>query len=636
MPPTTRARAGRAATASQPTAEVDATRRNPSGPSLAIWTLSGDSLGIASSSWPANTSARQVLVETTRQATNPLSDPNQMIWTPSVPSPKASLDPNTLKQVSALQQLHPWAPVKLCQAMLVGCRTFEGANDALRKYAIEVPDDEDNDKQVKAGSSSQKAPANKTSIQSISNNSIGDGFEYPPSTFSSFSGATSTAKTPTSSTTTSSSRKPGRKSQVEVKIEPGQQLLSFSHPVQVSPGVFSRKEHQHAIASSTETSLDRERAEFIADAVLYKAFSSHEMGYRGLPKVYYPSYQMRPFGMSSGLFPKSKEQGLPPKHLFKGTDRGKFQPLCFNTPDGKVTLQSINLAFPYLKVSLEELRFGDWIRGRRKAPHLFDLFRKLPPEIRCMIWRCAMPPRIIELRYDYDLTKCWTLAKVPITLHVCRESRYEALKNYTLAFGISDTPDKTYFDFRRDTLFLTYEKWDDEGVEYEDQVFRLTYEFVQSEEVKRIRSLAIDQDLLDILAARLEEEEEEWYDIDDEDMPEPELDVIPEYGFLESLAIVKSTIDGSWLPKSIGCDCMDPGCELKKRMESNNKAEFVPVHPSRVANKIKQEFYTQLLAKVKLQNPNWSMPELSYMVKCVPKLHSTTGPGYLRGDWYDG
>jgi hypothetical protein len=201
-------------------------------------------------------------------------------------------------------------------------------------------------------------------------------------------------------------------------------------------------------------------------------------------------------------------------------------------------------------------------------------------------------------------------------LHVSREARYEALKRYTLAFGIKDTPAKTYFDFKRDTLFMTYEKYYEEG-EYEDEIERLTYHLIKSGEAKKIESLAIDKDLVDIFAERLEDEEQEWYDIGDEDMPEPELEVISEYKSLESLTIVKAQIDGFWDHEELGCGC-DPDedkCELRKRMDQNDKAVFVPVSPSDVANKTQQEYYKQLIAKVKIQDPDWSKPELSYMVK---------------------
>ena len=93
-------------------------------------------------------------------------------------------------------------------------------------------------------------------------------------------------------------------------------------------------------------------------------------------------------------------------------------------------------------------------------------------------------------------------------LHVSREPRYEALKRYTLAFGIAQASSKIYFDFKRDTLFLTYEKWEGEG-EYEDELSFLTASLIRSGDASKIKNLALDRDLVEILARRLEEEEEE-------------------------------------------------------------------------------------------------------------------------------
>jgi hypothetical protein len=236
-----------------------------------------------------------------------------------------------------------------------------------------------------------------------------------------------------------------------------------------------------------------------------------------------------------------------------------------------------------------------------------------------MIWRFAMMPRIVELRHTYAMSNCWTLAKVPVLLHVSRESRYEALKRYTLAFGIERTPDKNYFDFDRDTLFLTYEKWHGEG-EYEDEVNYLTHCFYQSGEAKKIRHLAIDKDLVEIFANRLEDEEQMWLDEGDDSMPEPEIEVIPQYPSLQSLSIVRTTIDGLWYHKKEECgECEERDgraeCPVKKRMQENDRAEIVPSNAYTVAQRFQQEYYRQMIAQIKGQNPDWRMPELSYMTK---------------------
>lgn len=90
-------------------------------------------------------------------------------------------------------------------------------------------------------------------------------------------------------------------------------------------------------------------------------------------------------------------------------------------------------------------------------------------------------------------------------LQVSREASHEARKRYTLAFGLNQSP-KIYFDFKRDTLFLTYEKWHGDA-DYGDEIASLTHSLCQSEEAKKIRHLAIDSDLLEIFARMLEAEE---------------------------------------------------------------------------------------------------------------------------------
>jgi hypothetical protein len=404
-------------------------------------------------------------------------------------------DAGLRQRVTTLRQAFPGTSLLLCRNTLIRSR---GDLDDAAHY-IEI-----GPTQRLSSDEEPRFPANST---------VGGSISSPLPSNRSFGGRhlfddLEDFKRPGQSLSTNSSNKRGRKSQP--RIGTGQQLLSLLKPAQSSPGVFSRAERQLAIASSTETAVDRERVSFIANAVLYRAFSvqsPHQYG--RVSKTYYPHTGIKSFPITSGQFPYQAEKSLPSTSTYKGTDRGKFQPLSFDTPDdGKVVLQSINLAFPYLRTSFEELRFGDYIRGRKKAPHLFDLFHKLPAEIRCMIWQFAMPPRTVELRHDYALSMCWTVNPVPVLLHVSRESRYEALKRYTLAFGIAQASSKIYFDFKRDTLFLTYEKWQGEG-EYEDELSFLTASLIRSGDANKIKNLALDKDLVEILARRLEDEEEE-------------------------------------------------------------------------------------------------------------------------------
>ncbi|KAI8952551.1 hypothetical protein F4801DRAFT_577313 [Xylaria longipes] len=79
--------------------------------------------------------------------------------------------------------------------------------------------------------------------------------------------------------------------------------------------------------------------------------------------------------------------------------------------------------------------------GLPAPPTSFPHFTRLPTEIRLMIWRCCLPPRIVEVIWEQyhcifgplGIDKTWTdialslPVKPPLISRVCRESREEAL-----------------------------------------------------------------------------------------------------------------------------------------------------------------------------------------------------------------
>lgn len=88
-----------------------------------------------------------------------------------------------------------------------------------------------------------------------------------------------------------------------------------------------------------------------------------------------------------------------------------------------------------------------------------------------MIWSFSLPqPRIVSIRCDSRSVlqrsprdgvshidrqiQCWSPSPVPTNLHVCRESRSEALRHYKLLFGIRGETGKIYFDPLKDTLYF--------------------------------------------------------------------------------------------------------------------------------------------------------------------------------------
>ncbi|KAI1504286.1 hypothetical protein F5X99DRAFT_56619 [Biscogniauxia marginata] len=100
----------------------------------------------------------------------------------------------------------------------------------------------------------------------------------------------------------------------------------------------------------------------------------------------------------------------------------------------------------------------------------FSLFYHLPVELRLTIWDLNLPwSRIVPVRcgahpafispdepwgWDSQLVQCTSSSPVPVNLHVCRESRIEAMKRYKLMFGTKRDPGRIFFDPLRDTLYF--------------------------------------------------------------------------------------------------------------------------------------------------------------------------------------
>ncbi|KAI5918548.1 hypothetical protein F4810DRAFT_715348 [Camillea tinctor] len=111
------------------------------------------------------------------------------------------------------------------------------------------------------------------------------------------------------------------------------------------------------------------------------------------------------------------------------------------------------------------------------APN-FSKFNELPPELRIKIWQHAMPeartivikspytrntqtPKSLDeaLSHTYDNEETWqSTTQIPALLHVSAEARYEALKHYTLSFGVSGKQSRIYVDFSRDTIFFGHDE----------------------------------------------------------------------------------------------------------------------------------------------------------------------------------
>jgi hypothetical protein len=128
----------------------------------------------------------------------------------------------------------------------------------------------------------------------------------------------------------------------------------------------------------------------------------------------------------------------------------------------------------------------------------FTLFPKLPTEIRIMIWRLTIQPRVLERKFD-NIKGFYFTINYLVTLELCRDSRQAVIQSYSLCFGSAFYPASTRINFSFDTLCL----------DHDFDHIRLFLVGLKDEELSRIRYVAIDE-LLEFLA----EEESNYSDID--------------------------------------------------------------------------------------------------------------------------
>ncbi|KAE9381206.1 hypothetical protein N431DRAFT_424799 [Stipitochalara longipes BDJ] len=148
-------------------------------------------------------------------------------------------------------------------------------------------------------------------------------------------------------------------------------------------------------------------------------------------------------------------------------------------------------------------------------PRSFTLFPDLPVEIRLKIWSFIAPsPRTVSIKYKglsfNSIGKGFLAAAgwrspdpVPIILHICQESRTEALKSYQLAFGLYLQRGHIYFDFSKDTLrfgnsqgdaYMTVPEMLQSGpIDYMLDVF-LGGEFYGAEDAEKVQYMITDID----------------------------------------------------------------------------------------------------------------------------------------------
>jgi hypothetical protein len=88
-------------------------------------------------------------------------------------------------------------------------------------------------------------------------------------------------------------------------------------------------------------------------------------------------------------------------------------------------------------------------------------FLKLPFEIRVMIWRVSLHPRIIQPVLPKKYGGFRARVELPVALRVCRESRAAVDKMYVHCFGSILKPPHIRVNFEPDAVFLSRNLSDD-------------------------------------------------------------------------------------------------------------------------------------------------------------------------------
>ncbi|KAJ4018931.1 hypothetical protein NW766_002631 [Fusarium irregulare] len=128
-------------------------------------------------------------------------------------------------------------------------------------------------------------------------------------------------------------------------------------------------------------------------------------------------------------------------------------------------------------------------------------FCKLPTELRLKIWNYNLPPtRLVPIQCgsswpgcsdSLSWTGCTSPAAIPVNLHVCGESRSEALKYYGLGFGFARGPGQVFLDPERDILYFGPRH----GYMAADSQFQTIMSMCDPEELALVRRLAINDAL---------------------------------------------------------------------------------------------------------------------------------------------
>ncbi|RDA91510.1 hypothetical protein CP533_4586 [Ophiocordyceps camponoti-saundersi (nom. inval.)] len=170
-----------------------------------------------------------------------------------------------------------------------------------------------------------------------------------------------------------------------------------------------------------------------------------------------------------------------------------------------VLSRSPRLGLPNPDHALNTMRHIDDASASNKSGH-FHLFPLLPPELRLKIWNMSLPPaRLVPIRCSAaspsfhekqgpsrgDAPGFTSNAPIPVNLHVCAESRAEALKRYRRAFGFAHGPSKVIFNPDDDILLFGPR----EGYMAANSQFHTCMSMCDQTELASVRHVAISESL---------------------------------------------------------------------------------------------------------------------------------------------
>jgi 2EXR family len=169
-----------------------------------------------------------------------------------------------------------------------------------------------------------------------------------------------------------------------------------------------------------------------------------------------------------------------------------------DSSSSEVGLTAPSILAMFESCSPEELRFS-YSQAQKELRGDFELFNELPKELRLPIWQLLLNDighRVVEIRpkiKEDKTVKYWqSHTSPPVLLGVCRESRNETLRFYTLAFGMPNVPATIPINFKLDTLFINFK--DIPETELQQGIKHIEMSIGLNERVE-IKNLAINEKL---------------------------------------------------------------------------------------------------------------------------------------------